>query len=496
MWRLIPKKISEFTGAGSLDGTELVPIVKGGANDTATTAEIAALASGPAGGGAVDSVNGQTGAVALTQNDIPDGTTAKQYTQTEKTKLAGVATAATANDTDANLKNRANHTGTQPASTISDFSAAADARVAAAGGVSIASLSGGKVPSSQLPAVSLTSVQTAATQSAMLALTTQEGDVVVRTDENKTYMRNAGTSGTMTDFTLLNTPTDAVTSVNGQSGAVVLDAADVGAATPSDVAAKQDQDAILTALAALVDAAGVLTNDGGGNLSWEPAGGGGGGGATRLTWSTMFENITRFDSTSGGTSASAPQINSGGVYFDTGSTNTGYGWIGLSLPFAAGLPIWDLNPHMLFGCNWPGTASSWESYTTIGPSGRPDSPIPNTNTQYAGFHIVRSAGVGAVYAVHSDGVNPEVATDITSTALAAVVAGSNAAMEVRVTSGTKIDFYVNGALVATHTTNLPSGHNTGYDRFWDLSLKASGVGAAPWAYVSADALVISCDEAA
>ena len=39
----------------------------------------------------------------------------------DKTKLDGVATAATANDTDANLKNRANHTGTQAASTITSF---------------------------------------------------------------------------------------------------------------------------------------------------------------------------------------------------------------------------------------------------------------------------------------------------------------------------------------------------------------------------------------
>lgn len=157
-----------------------------------------------------------------------NGTTNKVYTATEKTKLAGVASGATANDTDANLKNRANHTGTQTASTISDFSTAADARIANAAGSTVASLSGGKVPTSQLPAVSLTSVQTAASEVAQLALTTQEGDVVVRTDENKTYMRNSGTAGDMTDFTLLNTPADAVTSVNGDTGVVVLDKTDVG----------------------------------------------------------------------------------------------------------------------------------------------------------------------------------------------------------------------------------------------------------------------------
>jgi hypothetical protein len=61
---------------------------------------------------------------------VLDATTAS-FTTADETKLDGVASGATANDTDANLKNRANHTGTQTASTISDFDTAADARVAA-----------------------------------------------------------------------------------------------------------------------------------------------------------------------------------------------------------------------------------------------------------------------------------------------------------------------------------------------------------------------------
>ena len=44
-----------------------------------------------------------------------------EYDDAEQTKLAGIAAGATANDTDSNLKNRANHTGTQTAATISDF---------------------------------------------------------------------------------------------------------------------------------------------------------------------------------------------------------------------------------------------------------------------------------------------------------------------------------------------------------------------------------------
>lgn len=55
---------------------------------------------------------------------LTDGTTNKAYTAAEKSKLAGVATGATANSTDATLLNRANHTGTQLSSTISDFTSA------------------------------------------------------------------------------------------------------------------------------------------------------------------------------------------------------------------------------------------------------------------------------------------------------------------------------------------------------------------------------------
>ena len=49
------------------------------------------------GGGAVDSVNGQTGVVVLDQDDILDGTTYKQYSLTEKNKLAGIAEGAEVN---------------------------------------------------------------------------------------------------------------------------------------------------------------------------------------------------------------------------------------------------------------------------------------------------------------------------------------------------------------------------------------------------------------
>ena len=71
---------------------------------------------------AVDSVNTQTGDVVLDADDISDASTTNKFTTAgDINKLANIAQGATANDTDANLKNRSNHTGTQLASTISDF---------------------------------------------------------------------------------------------------------------------------------------------------------------------------------------------------------------------------------------------------------------------------------------------------------------------------------------------------------------------------------------
>lgn len=99
-------------------------------------------APGQAGAGTGDMLaatydpNGRGGDAFAMANMVED-TTHKVMTGDERTKLTSVAADATANDTDANLKNRANHTGTQLAETISNFNTAADARITAALGVTV-----------------------------------------------------------------------------------------------------------------------------------------------------------------------------------------------------------------------------------------------------------------------------------------------------------------------------------------------------------------------
>jgi len=78
-----------------------------------------------------------------------------------------------------------------------------------------------KIASSYLPAIALTDVYTVANETAQLALTAEEGDVAIRTDQNKSYAHNGGTAGTMADWSELLTPTDSVLSVFGRTGAVV-----------------------------------------------------------------------------------------------------------------------------------------------------------------------------------------------------------------------------------------------------------------------------------
>lgn len=77
-------------------------------------------------------------------------------------------------------------------------------------------------------AVSLTDVYTADDETEHLALdpTPNQGDVVIRTDESKTYIHNGGTAGTMADYTEL-AQSSGVNSVNGATGVVTLASTDL-----------------------------------------------------------------------------------------------------------------------------------------------------------------------------------------------------------------------------------------------------------------------------
>lgn len=76
------------------------------------------------------------------------------------------------------------------------------------------------IPTSKLPSLAITDTFEVATQSAMTNLTAQKGDIAIRTDLNKTFVLAAEPASTLGNWKELRTPTDAVLSVAGLTGAI------------------------------------------------------------------------------------------------------------------------------------------------------------------------------------------------------------------------------------------------------------------------------------
>lgn len=97
-----------------------------------------------------------------------------------------------------------------------------------------ADLVGGKLATSQVPSIAISEYLGAvASESAMLALSGEVGDWCVRSDVQYAYVITGPNPAILTSWTRIVTPASPVSSVNGQIGAVVLTASDVGAPSGS-----------------------------------------------------------------------------------------------------------------------------------------------------------------------------------------------------------------------------------------------------------------------
>lgn len=129
---------------------------------------------------------------------------------------------------------RSNHTGTQTASTISDFNTAADARITAQKGQNsgLAELdSGGKVPSSQLPAY-IDDVLTYANFAALPGTGTT-GIIYITEDDNKTY-RWSGSAYVEISSSLALGETNS-TAYRGDRGKIAYDHSQLTSGNPHNV---------------------------------------------------------------------------------------------------------------------------------------------------------------------------------------------------------------------------------------------------------------------
>ena len=166
----------------SFDGSQNVTL-------TSVLSTISGLTAGTYPKVTVDKKGRVIGGMNLDSNDIPN---------ISKDKVTGLGTAASLN------------TGTSSGNVV-------------VGG------SDGKISSDIIPNIAITDTFVVDSESAMLGLTAQVGDVAVRTDLGKTYILKAPPATSLNNWQVILTPASPVTSVNSKTGNVVLTASDVGA---------------------------------------------------------------------------------------------------------------------------------------------------------------------------------------------------------------------------------------------------------------------------
>jgi len=253
----------EVEGTPNVDQTKLN--LKGGTNMTITDNGDGSVTFDATGGsGAVDSVNWQTGVVVLDQDDIWDGTTYKQYSQTEKTKLSWIEDNADVTDT-TNVTSAGALMDSEVTSlsgiksltvpdntTISTFwaslvddASAGDARTTlglwtsatvntwTTNGTIPVIWSWDKLPASIIPDLFVSDylgnfTDTTAALANAGVQASQRGDrFTVNTSWGLTYVVINDNPTTLADVVQIKTPTGDVASVNGQTGVVTLDTDDI-----------------------------------------------------------------------------------------------------------------------------------------------------------------------------------------------------------------------------------------------------------------------------
>ena len=202
---------SQSAGSGKVvvgsDGTMSVSDVP--TADALATARKLTFSGDVSGNNTFNGSQNVTFALALVSSGVTAGTYPKVTVNAKGIVTAG--TSLTASDIP-----------TLTLSKISDAGSAASKSVGTAAGNVPLLDSSGKLNSSVIPAMAINNIYTAASQTAMLALSADVGDVCARTDGAGSFMPKATPASTLSNWVQLTVPTDTVTSVNGKTGVVVL----------------------------------------------------------------------------------------------------------------------------------------------------------------------------------------------------------------------------------------------------------------------------------
>ncbi|MFD2676083.1 hypothetical protein [Camelimonas lactis] len=104
------------------------------------------------------------------------------------------------------------------------------------GVVSADDIKAGTIDPARLPSIAITDTYVVASQAAMLGLAVQKGDIAVRTDLNRSFVCSGANPALLASWTELLTPTDAVLSVAGLTGAITASALRTAISTATGIA--------------------------------------------------------------------------------------------------------------------------------------------------------------------------------------------------------------------------------------------------------------------
>lgn len=207
---------SQASGSGKVvvDSAGLMTVDTVPKAENLATARTIALSGDASGSNTFNGGSNVTIAVALVATGVTAGTYTKLTVDAKGRVTAG--TTLVASDIPALTLSK-----------ISDAGTAASKNVGAASGNVPILGSDGKLDTAVLPALAITSTYVVASETAMLALTAQEGDLAIRTDTQESYILKASPATTLANWQKLATPTDKVLSVNGKTGTVTLTTSDI-----------------------------------------------------------------------------------------------------------------------------------------------------------------------------------------------------------------------------------------------------------------------------
>jgi len=188
-------------------------------------------------------------------------------------------------------------------------------------------------------------------------------------------------------------------------------------------------------------------------------------------WTTTTPDATVITTGATGAGASVSVHNPRGLNMLTGSTNTGGSWAYFhsgSTSNRLTATAFDNSPRMFFHVSTLGDNGDHKWFMGMGAL-HASFGDAGASRKVVGFRLIRDAAASVIYAVVGSG-SAETATNVTSSldGFAANDFNKPTLFWIDMTSGTNVKFYHNKTLLATITTNLPSGALTTENEFFGM----------------------------